>query len=213
VEDGKKPIANPVVMLREEFDDWAVLFNPDAGLGFGGFGLNPTGVFVWKLLDGEHTHDAIVQKIREHENVPEDASDHIKAFVDALLVEGLAGFDRTRFGLPNTADRWGNSSSSPPAAKSEVQPFTYEPPRLVNLNGSLAYGGDCNDGSAATNYCHNGPVPCICNYGPADDYSGCRQGNATFCAGCCGSGTQASGCSGGTWAAATCATGPSTGQC
>jgi len=24
-----KPIANPIVLLREEFDDWAILFNPD----------------------------------------------------------------------------------------------------------------------------------------------------------------------------------------
>jgi hypothetical protein len=24
-----KPIANPVVVLREKFDDWAILFNPD----------------------------------------------------------------------------------------------------------------------------------------------------------------------------------------
>jgi len=51
-EDDDKPIANPVVLLREEFDDWAILFNPDATLGFSGFGLNPTGVYVWKLLDG-----------------------------------------------------------------------------------------------------------------------------------------------------------------
>src|SRR5271157_1996773 len=156
VNDADRPVRNPHVVLREEFDDWAVLFDPDTGRGFG---LSPTGVYVWKLLDGEHTHDAIVQKIREHENVPEDASDHIKAFVDALLAEGMAGFDRTRFGLPDTADRPGNSSSSPSAAVSEVQPFTYQPPRLVDLNGSPAYGDDCNDGSHAANSCHNGPVP------------------------------------------------------
>ncbi len=48
--DDHKPIVNPYVQLREEFDDWAILFNPDTGRGFG---LNPTGVRVWKLLDGE----------------------------------------------------------------------------------------------------------------------------------------------------------------
>ena len=53
MKNGEKPIAAPFVLLREEFDDWAVLFNPDAAFGFGGFGLNPTGVSVWKLLDGE----------------------------------------------------------------------------------------------------------------------------------------------------------------
>ena len=39
-----KPIANPYVSLREEFDDWAVLFNPDTGRGYG---LSPTGVYLW----------------------------------------------------------------------------------------------------------------------------------------------------------------------
>ena len=26
-----KPIANPLIVLREEFDDWAILFDPDSG--------------------------------------------------------------------------------------------------------------------------------------------------------------------------------------
>ena len=59
-----KPIVNPYVQLREEFDDWAILFNPDTGRGFG---LNPTGVYVWKLLDGAHTVDGNVERI----NAPE----------------------------------------------------------------------------------------------------------------------------------------------
>ncbi len=57
---GQKTICNPWVMLREEFDDWAVLFDPDTGHGFG---LNPTGVLVWKLLDGEHTVEALIEKL------------------------------------------------------------------------------------------------------------------------------------------------------
>ena len=54
MEDDDKPIANPFILLREEFDDWAVVFDPDTGHGFG---LNPTGVYVWKVLDGEHSID------------------------------------------------------------------------------------------------------------------------------------------------------------
>jgi hypothetical protein len=38
MKNGGKPIGNPVVMLREEFDDRAILFDPDTGHGFG---LNP----------------------------------------------------------------------------------------------------------------------------------------------------------------------------
>jgi SynChlorMet cassette protein ScmD len=52
MKNNKTPIANPHVVLREEFDDWAILFDPDSGRGFG---LSPTGAYVWKLLDGKHT--------------------------------------------------------------------------------------------------------------------------------------------------------------
>ena len=46
------PVANPLLVLREEFDDLAVLFDPDTG---NGFGLNPVSVFVFNRLDGKHT--------------------------------------------------------------------------------------------------------------------------------------------------------------
>jgi len=93
LKDGDKPIANPNVVLREEFDDWAILFNPDTGRGFG---LNPTGVCVWKLLDGGHTIDGLLVEIRRHaDNLPKDARDHIGAFIDPLVTEGLAAGDAT----------------------------------------------------------------------------------------------------------------------
>ena len=47
-----RPIANPLSVLREEFDDWALLFDPDSGKVVG---LNPVSVFIWKRLDGNHT--------------------------------------------------------------------------------------------------------------------------------------------------------------
>jgi SynChlorMet cassette protein ScmD len=86
-----RPVANPLVVLREEFDDWAVLFDPDTG---DGFGLNPTGVFIWKLLDGSHTMENIVKKLREDcEKVPEDAEGHLREFVQSLVDRGLAGYE------------------------------------------------------------------------------------------------------------------------
>ena len=89
-----KPRANPFVVLREEFDDWAILFNPDTGRGFG---LSPTGVLVWKLLDGERTIDALLEQVREHaESVPDEAGDDLEAFVHALLAERLTGSISTR---------------------------------------------------------------------------------------------------------------------
>ncbi len=87
------PVANPLIVLREEFDDWAILFDPDTGKAFG---LNPTGVFVWKLLDGRHDAGAIAERVREEaEDVPEDAPKQIGDFIRNLEQQGLAGYERT----------------------------------------------------------------------------------------------------------------------
>ncbi len=164
-------------MLREEFDDWAVLFNPDTGRGFG---LNPTGVYLWKLLDGEHALDALVEKLHDHaDNLPEDLRDHIGAFVDAVVAQGLAGFDSNEFGLLENADRHalnqGKCSHASPEAVGEVKPCTYEPPQLVNLNSEKAAHGDCTIGSEASGCSTNGNLAGTCcdavgNSGTPDNY-------------------------------------------
>lgn len=157
---GDKPIRNPFVVLREEFDDWAVLFNPDAAVGFGGFGLNPIAVYVWKFLDGEHALDELLDEIcRLHEGVPEEARDHVGAFVEALVREGLAAHGDSAF--------YGEKfSHAPVAALNEAKPFTYEPPRLINLSSGQSAlgvcashgsaGGDCYSGTGATGCCSSG---------------------------------------------------------
>jgi SynChlorMet cassette protein ScmD len=84
-----KPVANSLVVLREEFDDWAILFDPDTG---NAFGLNPTGVYLWKLLDGEHSLDDLLVRLRESaDDVPDEVSDHVSEFVQELTKRGLAG--------------------------------------------------------------------------------------------------------------------------
>jgi SynChlorMet cassette protein ScmD len=75
------------VVLRQEFDNWAILFDPDTG---NAFGLKPIGVFVWKCLDGTHTIQDILKELRENcEGVPEDAQDHLKEFIGSLAEQGL----------------------------------------------------------------------------------------------------------------------------
>lgn len=89
--EDKKAIANPLVVLREEFDDWAILFDPDTG---NAFGLNPIGVFIWKHLDGRHTVEDILRKLREKaEDMPDEAEDHLTEFILDLVEHGLAGFE------------------------------------------------------------------------------------------------------------------------
>jgi SynChlorMet cassette protein ScmD len=91
VEPNSKPIANPLVVLREEFDDWAILFDPDTG---DAFGLNPTGVYVWKLLDGTHSIGDMLDALRrDAEGIPDEAPGHIQEFIAELVKQGLAGYE------------------------------------------------------------------------------------------------------------------------
>ena len=86
-----RPIANPVVVLREEFDDWAVLFNPDTA---GAMGTNPVGVAVWKRMDGKRSIADIVAEIRNSfGDTPDATPEEIAAFVDALAENGFAGLE------------------------------------------------------------------------------------------------------------------------
>jgi SynChlorMet cassette protein ScmD len=87
----KYVMTNPLVVLREEFDDWAILFDPDTG---NAFGINPIGVMIWKLLDGRHSLEEITEKIREAaEEIPADMTDHVRDFVRAAVEHGLAGHE------------------------------------------------------------------------------------------------------------------------
>jgi SynChlorMet cassette protein ScmD len=86
-----KPIANPVVVLREEFDDWAVLFNPDTAYAMG---TNPVGVAVWKRLDGKRSLEDVVSDIKDiFEDTPDAVSEEVAAFVNQLAENGFIGLE------------------------------------------------------------------------------------------------------------------------
>ncbi|MDD5168824.1 MAG: SynChlorMet cassette protein ScmD [Syntrophales bacterium] len=86
----RKLIANPEVILRQEFDDWAILFDPDSG---NAFGTNPLGVLVFTHLDGRNGLDDILKIIRENaDNVPEDVDDHVRDFMKTTVKLGLASY-------------------------------------------------------------------------------------------------------------------------
>lgn len=89
--DARKIFANPVVVLREEFDDWAVLYNPDTAAASG---INPVGVAIFKLLDGRHTLEQIVEAVRgEFEGASASVEAEVRAFVDGLVAKGYAGYE------------------------------------------------------------------------------------------------------------------------
>ena len=89
-----RPIANPIVVLREEFDDWAVLFNPDTA---DAVGTNPVGVAVWKRMDGKRSLADIVAEIQNSfEDTPDAAFKEIAAFVNKLAENGFVGLELER---------------------------------------------------------------------------------------------------------------------
>ena len=88
--DGISPIRNPVAVLREEFDDWAVLFNPDTAQAVG---INPVGVAVWKLIDGKRTIKDVVQEVeQQYDEVPGSVQQEVSAFVENLTEGGFVGY-------------------------------------------------------------------------------------------------------------------------
>ena len=85
------PIANPLIVLREEFDDWAILFDPDTG---DAFGVNPIGVRIWKRLDGKHSVEDILKDLQDgYEDVPNEAESDLEEFIEGLVQRGLAGYE------------------------------------------------------------------------------------------------------------------------
>ena len=85
----KKPIINPVVVLRKEFDDWAVLFNPDTAEAVG---INPVGVAIWELLDQQFDAQEIVAQISHNfTDVPGSAKEEIETFIADLAKRGFIG--------------------------------------------------------------------------------------------------------------------------
>lgn len=88
---SKGPVPNPVAVLREEFDDWAVLFNPDNAKALG---INPTGVAVWKALNGSKEIPEIVSEIKDKfSNVPETVEEDISEFIEVLTRDGFVGYE------------------------------------------------------------------------------------------------------------------------
>jgi SynChlorMet cassette protein ScmD len=84
------PVASPDVVFRQEFDDWAVLFEPDTGETYG---LDPVSSFIWKMLDGKNTKKDILSALEKEceDGIPEDAEQHLTDFVTDLEKHGLVG--------------------------------------------------------------------------------------------------------------------------
>jgi len=76
------------VVIREEFDDWALLFDPDTG---NVCGVNPVGVQIWKMIDGKRTVRDISRMIAEkYPDAAESVEEDVISFVSAISEKGYA---------------------------------------------------------------------------------------------------------------------------
>lgn len=82
-------VVNPLVVLREEFDDWAILFHPETAEAVG---INPVGVAIWKLLDGKRDMSKVAEEIRNRfDSVPDCVEQEVERFVKCLIERGFVG--------------------------------------------------------------------------------------------------------------------------
>jgi hypothetical protein len=85
---------NPCLVLREESDDCALLFDPDAGRVHL---LNPPAVAVWKLLDGRRTlREVLAALADEFDGMEPAAASQVVALARALAGIGAVGFPSRR---------------------------------------------------------------------------------------------------------------------
>ena len=83
-------LKNPEVVLREETEQGALLYNPDNNAIKI---LNGTGVFIWKMCDGKHDPESIAQAVQEqYTDVPAaEVVEQVKAFIEEMKAVELIG--------------------------------------------------------------------------------------------------------------------------
>ena len=87
--NAEKLIVNPDVVLRKEFDDWAVLFNPDTAEAIG---INPVGVAIWELLARHSAIEEIVTALsHDFTDIPGSSREDIETFIADLAKRGFVG--------------------------------------------------------------------------------------------------------------------------
>lgn len=120
-----KPLANPAVVFREGLDDWAVLVNLDTAASLA---LNPTGIVVWKLVDGKLSVQDIVASVGCHfRSAPDTMPDDVIALLDTLAEDGFIGHELSDFNSspPKTV--------TPPRMKESHEPTQTLPGKLRRL--------------------------------------------------------------------------------
>ena len=88
-------LRNPDVVLREEDQDGALLFNPDTSQMKV---INHTALFIWQKCDGSVDLAAIATSMSEvfDEVLTEQVTSQIITFLDEMLADGFIGILETQ---------------------------------------------------------------------------------------------------------------------
>ena len=93
IDKNVRYLRNPDVVLREEDQSGALLFNPDTNQVLV---VNGTGLFLWRMSDGTRSADELVEAVREgFEAVEEAVASQVKGFLDEMAAGGFLGVDRS----------------------------------------------------------------------------------------------------------------------
>jgi hypothetical protein len=91
MELSAQPLVNPAVVWRQVLPGEAVLVNLDTAASLA---LNPTGLVVWQLVDGERSVAQIVAAVRDHfKEVPDSVAADVGELLDTLAEEGFIGLE------------------------------------------------------------------------------------------------------------------------
>jgi hypothetical protein len=86
-----RPIANPVVVLKEGSAGWVILFNPDTA---DAVGVNSIGLVMWELMDGRNSLEDIRRIVEgRFAGIPAGVADDVAAFVGDLAARGFVGYE------------------------------------------------------------------------------------------------------------------------
>ena len=90
LKDDVKYLKNPDVVVKEEDDGCALLFNPDNDQVRV---LNRTGFYIWNLCQGSLGVASMASRVQEgFEPVPDqDVMKDVQGFLDAMAQAGLIG--------------------------------------------------------------------------------------------------------------------------
>lgn len=84
------PYLYPRVVLREEFDDRSVLYDPQSGEACG---IDRIGTLVCRSLNGRQSVKDVADILHQAcRDVPDEVEFHVRDFIDALVAKGMAAY-------------------------------------------------------------------------------------------------------------------------